>query len=924
LVLSAGTRLGNYEIQEAVGAGGMGEVYRARDTRLNRDVALKVLPQAFVLDADRLARFKREAQLLASLNHTNIAAIYGFEEANGFQALVLEFIDGPTLAGRIASGPIPVDEALPVALQIANALEAAHEQGIIHRDLKPANVKVRDDGTVKVLDFGLAKMVGEGPPNGGHDGDRSIRHQPDFSASPTITTPAMTMAGVLLGTATYMSPEQAKGRPADKRSDIWAFGCVLFEMLTGRKAFDGEDVTDTIAAIVRAEPPWSALPDDVPASIQLFLRRCLEKDRKKRIGDIAVAQFLLSEDPRLAGSPAEGVHQVRPRLYVWSLVVTAIITTLVIAGIGWTLRPRPVPPPIVRFSHTLAAEDRLTGIQRHQVAISPDGTQIVYVANGRLYRRPVGDLQSRVIPGTEDILSVMGPVFSPDGQWIAYHATSASEEAIKRIPLSGGSPTTILRTANPFGMSWDDSGILYSAGRDGIFRISANGGTPEQLIRLGEDEAAWAPHLLPGGKAVLFTLISAPQGIPFPQWDNARIVVQSLASGERKSVVDGASDARYLPSGHLVFAVSGSLFAVAFDPGTATVISDRVPILAGIRRGNAIGAAQFSVSTNGSLAYMPGPVNATFTRRSLILFDRSGTITRLKLPPAPYEHPRVSPDGKRLAVVTDDDENAEISIYEMAETSALRRLTIGGHHNSFPVWSSNGERVAFQSDREGDRGLFWQRADGLGTAERLTTAAEDAAHIPESFSRDGKHLLFTELKSGTYSLRVLSIDDKSSVPFGNVTSAEPTGAVFSPDGRWVAYASTTRAGGLYSPNRGVFIQPFPATGVPFQVPKGRIDYHPAWSPDGKSLFFIASAPQPLVVVNVNTQPSVTFGIPAELPRTIPRPSRFSGSTRGYDILPDGRILSLVPIDEDSTGGTIQSEIRVVVNWIEELKRMVPR
>ncbi len=903
----------------------MGEVYRARDTKLNRDVAIKVLPQAFLFDGDRLARFKREAQLLASLNHANIAAIYGFEEASGFQALVLEFIDGPTLASRIASGAIPVDEALALALQIADALEAAHEQGIIHRDLKPANVKVRDDGTVKVLDFGLAKMVDEGPPNGAHHGDGRIGRQPDFSASPTITTPAMTMAGVLLGTAAYMSPEQAKGRPADKRSDIWAFGCVLFEMLTGRKAFDGEDVTDTIAAIVRAEPPWSALPHEVPVSIQLFLRRCLEKDRRKRIGDIAVAQFLLSEHARLAASPVGGVYEdkVRPRRYAWPLLVTATVTALIGGAVGWTMRPRPVPPPIVRFSHTLADEDRLTGIQRHQVAISPDGSQIVYVANGRLYRRPVGDLQSRVIPGTEDILSVMGPVFSPDGQWIAYHATSASEEAIKRIPLNGGSPTTILRTGNPFGMSWDDSGILYSAGRDGIFRISANGGTPEQLIRLDEDLAAWGPQLLPGGNAVLFTLASAPRGIPFPQWDNARIVLQSLASGERKTVIEGASDARYLPSGHLVFAVSGSLFAVAFDPASATVISDRVPILAGVRRANAIGAAQFSVSTNGSLAYMPGPVNATFTRRSLILFDRSGTITRLKLPPAPYEHPRVSPDGKRLAVVVEDDENAEISIYEMAETSALRRLTIGGHHNSFPVWS-NGERVAFQSDREGDRGLFWQRADGLGTAERLTTAAKDAAHIPESFSPDGKHLLFTELKSGTYSLRVLSIADKSSVPFGDVTSAEPTGAVFSPDGGWVAYASTTQAGGLYSPNRGVFIQPFPATGVPFQVPKGRIDYHPAWSPDGKSLFFIASAPQPLVVVDVNTQRSVTFGVPAELPRTIPRPSRFSGSARGYDVLPDGRVLSLVPVDQDSTGGTIQSEIRVVVNWIEELKRMVPR
>jgi dipeptidyl aminopeptidase/acylaminoacyl peptidase len=466
---------------------------------------------------------------------------------------------------------------------------------------------------------------------------------------------------------------------------------------------------------------------------------------------------------------------------------------------------------------------------------------------------------------------------------------------------------------------------VFAGGRGGIFRVSPNGGTPEPLVRLDAGQLALGPQLLPGGDAVLFTLADFNAVNPASRWDTAKIVVHSLSSGERTEVVDGGSGARYLPSGHLVYAVSGSLFAQAFNPATRRTSGDRIRILSGVRRTSTAnsGAVQFSVSDTGSLVYVPGPANATSALRSLIVSNQSGTKTTLKVPPGSYTHPRVSPDGTRLAVAIDDGQEADISIYDLAETTSIRRLTLEGR-NRYPVWSGDGQRVAFQSDRLGDLGIFWQRADGGGIAERLTTAAQDVAHTPESFSRDGKYLLFTEYRDRTYSLHILSMNDKSIAPFGKVTSTEPTGAEFSPDGRWVAYASTAGAGDTVSSNRGIFIQPFPATGAPIQVPKVRVDYHPAWAPDGHSLLFVATAPQPFAVVGIRTEPGVTFEPARQLPQSVPRPLLLSGDVRGYDIMPDGRLISLNPaVDQDSTGAAVRPEIRVVINWFEELKRLVP-
>jgi len=904
-----GTKLAHYEITSHIGSGGMGDVYQATDAKLGRSVAIKFLPDAFSHDTERVARFQREARVLASLNHSNIAAIYGLEEIDKRHFLVMELVPGETLADRVKRGAIPLSEAIPVARQIADALEAAHEQGIIHRDLKPANVKVREDGTVKVLDFGLAKAL---EPAG---------TTPSASQSPTVTSPAMTQAGIILGTAAYMSPEQAKGRAADKRSDVWSFGCVLYEMLTGKRAFDGEDVSDTLAAVLRGDPDWTALPRETPPSIVTLLKRCLERDRRRRIGDIAAAQFVLGEQV----NPVQEVQQQRRLKH--ALLAAVALAAVVFGGIGvWILKPDKVTTlPLVRFSFSLGEGERFPGSGRQIVAISPDGTQIVYAANNRLYRRSMDDLASHAIPGTELPVADLGttitsPVFSPDGNSIAFFSSGA----IKRIPLSGGSPATISPATNPRGMSWSERGIVF-AGEDGkIFLVSPNGGKPEELVSLKNGEVVYGPQILPGGDSLLFTV--AQGAFRAGMWDQAQVVVQSLTTGTRKIIVEGGSDGRYLPSGQLIYALSGTLYAVGFNPRTQTTNGERIPVLSGVRRtfiraDN--GAAQWSISATGTLAYIPGPLDARSTQSpKLVLSDRNGKIATLKAPLRNYVHPRVSRDGSRLAVGTEEGQDVNIWIYDLAETSTIRKLTLKGR-NRYPVWSPDGQRVAFQSDAMGDAGIFLQRADGIGVAERLTTPTKEVSHIPESWSPDGKYLLFAEQRDQrSYVLYRFSMDDKMSEPFGNVTSPEPIGATFSPDGKWVAYGS----GGRASPDSGIFIQPFPATGTVYQVPKVRLEgrsYHPVWAPDGKTLFFVPGSAFPLAAVSVSTQPVVTFGSPVGLSETVPRPGLLSTDVRGYDLLPDGRILTLVSAaDQDTAGGTATSEVRVVLNWVEELKRLV--
>jgi hypothetical protein len=523
VALTPGTRLGPFEIVSALGAGGMGEVYRARDARLDRDVAIKILPEAFAADPERVARFQREAKVLASLNHPNIAIIHGLEHAEGAHALVMELVEGEDLAQRIARGAIPIDEALPIAKQIAEALEAAHEQGIMHRDLKPANIKVRPDGTVKVLDFGLAKAMDP------------VGSAPHVSQSPTITTPARTHAGMILGTAAYMSPEQAKGRAVDKRSDVWAFGCVLFEMLTGKRAFEGEDVSDTLAAVLRGEPDWDALPATTPAPIGKLLRGCLEKDRKERVPDIAVARLDIKEALAMpAGSILAAAARVVAPPPLWKRAIPIVATALLVAALTsvawWGFKPSAPPPIVTRFSFPLPQGQAFFTTNTYIVGISPDGTRMVYAANNGLYLRSAWDLEPKAIPGADYSGSTLRtPVFSPDGQSLVFY--SAADQVLKRISVNGGAAVTLCPADVPFGISWGVDGIVFGQGSKGIMRVSPNGGQPERLVSVKDGEVAHGPHVLPGGQAMLFTLAT---GTGADRWDKAQVVVQSLKSGERR------------------------------------------------------------------------------------------------------------------------------------------------------------------------------------------------------------------------------------------------------------------------------------------------------------------------------------------------------------------------------------------------------
>jgi eukaryotic-like serine/threonine-protein kinase len=899
--LTAGTWLGPYEILGSLGAGGMGEVYRARDAKLNRDVALKILPDAFATDADRLTRFRREAQVLASLNHPNIAQIYGFEDSGVTHALVLELVEGPTLADRILEGPMPLAEAVPIAKQIAEALAAAHEHGIVHRDLKPANVKVRDDGTAKVLDFGIAKAVDPAPSS-------------SVTESPTLTARA-TELGVILGTAAYMSPEQAKGKAIDKRVDIWAFGCVVYEMLTGKRPFKGEDISDTLASVLRDDPDWTALPASVPPSIRALLEGCLKKDRRERFGDISTPLFLLNQ-PQNATSGVTPVPTVAPGSPTrrWEHVVPLLATGLggaalagIVAMMVWPSMPT---SSVTRFQIVLGEKQAFTHMGRQAVAISRDGMRIAYTANVRLNVREMSDLEPRVIPGVEDATGLTSPVFSPDGHSIAFY--SISDRTIKRISLGGGPPQPICTAENPYGMSWAGDEILYGQGEQGIWRVTASGGDkPELLVKVESSQLAHGPQRLPGGDAVLFTL--APATGSNTNWDEAQIVIQDLKSGARTIVLSNASDGRYLSTGHLVYASAGVLLAAPIDLRRRALVGASKAVIEGVGRAIAgqTGATQFAAADNGTIAYLPGPATASANRLDLALMDRQGVIRALQLPLEPYEYPRASPNGAHVAFGTDDGKRAVVWIYDLSGKSARRQLTFGGNNRS-PVWSGDSTRVAFQSDRDGDAAIFWQRADGTGDAERLTKPEAGTSHIPESWSPDSKTLLFLQLKGSTYSLWTLSLEDRQVRPYGRVEASGRITATFSPDGLWVAYS-------VYQiTSTHTYVEPFPATGTKYEVP---VIANPFWSPDGRELFGRPGGR--FLAVNISTRPSFTFGNPVELPLggLINRSARLGRNT---DIVPpDGKqFVGVIPAERSTSGTSDPERIHVVEHWFEELKAKV--
>ncbi len=894
----------------------MGEVYRARDTKLNRDVALKILPASFALDAERLARFRREAQVLASLNHPNIAAIYGVEDGNDIPALVLELVEGETLADRITRGPIPVAEALLIARQVAEALEAAHEQGIIHRDLKPSNIKARPDGTVKVLDFGLAKLIAPGAATGDPDSARLL------SQSPTTTTPALTrlgegygeggtMAGVILGTAAYMSPEQAKGARADHRSDVFSFGCVLFEMLSGRRPFEGDTVFDILASVLAREPDWSALPPDTAPRVQELVRRCLDKHPRRRwqaVGDVR------AELEIVANAPLQVVNGgiVKPRaksvLMIW-LAAVGLAAGLLGTFVGTQL-DRAVPSEAIRLS--IPIDRTLTG-PRRKIAISRDGRQVAYAADNGLYIRPMSDGIPRLLVEAGGANRLQDVTFSPDGQWIAFYAVL--DRALKRVAIAGGPAIPVAsQIAAPSGMSWGAEGIVFGSPR-AILRVDPNGGTPEPLVRLRTDEFALSPQVLPGGQAVLFTLSVNANTLDF---SGGRIVVQSLGSEERKVVAEGGNDARYLPSGHVVYAVGGVLFVRRFDVQRLEARGNPIPVVEGVARGIGnvgAGMAQYSVSETGTLLFIPGPSAVSVSQRRVVSIDQSGGQTPLALAPAPYESPRVSPDGSHLAIVIDDGNQANVHVYDLSGSTSLRQLTFEGR-NRFPVWSPDGQHIVFQSTREGDAGIWWQRADGSTAAERLTRAESGKAHVPESFLPKSDTFSYSLVEStDTVTLHTFSIRDRKSVPFGDVRSNALLNSEFSSDGRWIAY---TQRGGPTGAT--IYVQPVPPTGAKY-LASGPGGHHPEWSPDGARLLYFPGSDQ-LASVTVNTRGGFAIGTPAVVPGGF---ISFTSTqtARNHDLTRDGSRLFAVLQEAAAQQENAQYRAEVVLHWFDELKARVP-
>ena len=892
--LAPGTRIGPYEVIDVIGAGGMGEVYLAHDAKLQRRVALKILPEMFAADAERLARFEREARMLAALNHPFIAGIYGFEESNGFHALALEFVDGDTLADRIAVGPIPIDESLFIAKQIVEALEAAHEQGIIHRDLKPANIKITAEGVVKVLDFGLAKLADAPPTSAGSSA----------SYSPTVTSPAlMTQAGMLLGTAAYMAPEQAKGRPADKRSDIWAFGCVLYEMVSGGRPFDGEEITDTLAAVLRTEPDWNTLPPRLPAAIRTVIDGCLKKSPRERIGDISAVRFLLNQPP-----PQSDASAAKPDS-PWRLwqAVGYVLLGMAIAGaaVSILLTRRPSSPvQVVRFAVPLSPGEQFTTLARRIVDISPSGERIVYCAGGKLYIRSMPDLEPRPVAGAEKAIAA---VFSPDSQSLAFFA----DGAIKTISVSGGVPVTVYRTGSaPTSLAWDETGILFPLVGTGIVRISPQDGKPEVLVRLdGTEGLPYSPQLLPDGETMLFTLLNADASrFGMERWEGSRLVLYSLTTGKSETIIESGSDGRYVPTGHIVYVQGTTIFARPFDASRRRVVGTPIPVIDTVLTPT----AQFAISQSGSLVYVNGPRGAGY--RQLSVFDRKGAAEALKTPPGVYFFPRVSPDGNQLAFESTDGKESFVAIYDLMGTSAARRLTYGSN-NRFPIWSRDGKHVVYQSDRLGDRSLFWQPVNG-GIAEQLTKAGQGTSHMPEAWSPTEDLLLFNVADKSKTALWMLSLSNRKPMPFDDVTSTFiPTDAAFSPDGQWVAYqAGENGTGG----EGDLFVKPFPPNSVKYQIARGA--GRPLWSRDGKELFYVPS-PGRFVAVSVTTQPTFTFTDPVELPRGFGVSGPLTG--RMFDITKEGRILGLASPASSESQSTDLSQIRVVLNWTEELKQRVP-
>ena len=901
----AGTRLGAFEITEVIGRGGMGVVYKGHDTRLDRSVAIKSLPPELINNATARTRFMREAKLLASLSHPNIGVIHDIiEQAEGNSYLVLEYIPGQTLAERITGGQFKLQEALTIAVQIAKAVATAHEHDVIHRDLKPGNIKITPDGIVKVLDFGLAKAL---------------------SGEPSEKSTTITQPGRLMGTPAYMSPEQARGKPTDKRSDIWSFGCVLYEMLTGKIPFMGETATDTLAHIIERQPDWEQLPQETPANIRTLLRRCLEKDQCRRLqhmGDVVIELEETLSLPAVAPpiTPAT-VEKMRPmdlrRLMVWAVVcllVGAIAATL----ITWNLkRSAPLSQPARRYVIRPETDLATDASFHHILALSPDGRRLAYVEAGsdarrRIYLRELDEFEAKPLPGTEGAVS---PFFSPDGQWVGY--SDVYQRKLKKVSLKGGNPMILCDSIQFRGGSWGtDDTIIFTPGLGsqrggGLWRISASGEGLEQLtvadLNQGERGHLW-PQILPGGKAVLFA--NRCTGGP-------DIEVYSLETGQRTKLFKRGTYARYVPTGHIVYARTGTLYAVRFDIERLKVVGSSVPVVPGVMTGGGGStSAHFAISRDGAqLAYIPAEMRST--ELTPVWVDRQEQFELLPAAtPRNYVSVTISPDADatQLAFGIRDGGNRDVWIYDLTRHT-LTPLTSDGI-SSYPIWTPDGKWVVFQSYQAGKFQLFRQNVTGSGEPE-LLAAFEGIMARPSCCSPDGKEVLVTRWDYDPNNPRwdnyicvvLLEQNEEYHVrPFIRRKHVQRQG-VWSPDGRWVAYASDE------SGRWEIYVEPYPGPG-----PKTMISttggYQPAWSRVGKELFYRSGlGNRKMIAATFETEPDFRVTGSEEL---------FKGQYqrhiqwRNYDVAHDGRFLIIQEPQEATPLG-----INIVLNWFEELKRLVP-
>ena len=921
--LNAGVRLGPYETLEPIGAGGMGEVYRARDTRLDRIVAIKVLAPGLAKDVTSRERFEREAKTISSLNHPNICVLHdiGREKPAGTDEpavdfLVMEYLEGETLSARLARKRMTVDEALAVAIPVAAALDCAHRQGVIHRDLKPGNVMLAKGG-VKLLDFGLARLA-----QTGGDKKDSVGHGmvslADLS-QPTISSP-LTVKGTILGTLQYMAPEQIEGKDVDARADIFAFGGMLYEMLTAKRPFEGKSQASVIGAILDHQPPpVSTLQPVSPPIVDEIVGRCLEKnpdDRWQTARDLKRQLEWIAKSPNSATlTMVAGAAPRRPKIglaIAAAMLAGAAVATGVVA---WALWPRPAAPPIrTRFAVPLPEGQQFTRAGRHVLALSPDGTRLVYVANQQLYLRSMHELTAAPISGTEKS-DPSEPIFSPDGEWIAFY----SNNSLKKVPVSGGTPLTLAPVQNPYGGSWTGDRILLGQGLEGIIEVPAAGGAPKLLV--AGDEKTFrrlqSPQLIAGGRALLFTLRTGAQ-----LWDDAVIVVEDLETKRRSTIVEGGTDAQLLPTGHLVYVRDATLFARPFDERTMTVRGSAVPLQHGIQQAGtaASGAAQWAWSHRGSIVFLPG--EGVTGERTLVWVSRDGRVEPTAAPPISinFLQPglRLSPDGMRVALTIDSDAKTSGSSNAAVVSSAydiwildLRRQTVDRLSHSgqgiSPVWTPDSRQVCYRSGSE----FICQAADGSGSPHTVTKGIDVGA--PKSFSPDGTRLIWTKGSPGSQDVFMTTV--RPAVETRPLIEARfnESGASVSPNGRWIAYQSDETG------RPEVYVRPFP------DVDRGRWPVsnsggiEPRWSRDSKELFYtFGGGPVERLVWSVAIDPGREFR--AGPPKLIAKlPSSFSVA---WDVAPDGRFMFHTPAPSTLSPAQRFSQIVVVEHWFDELRARV--